>query len=262
MTLLEVIGVTKNFGGLLAVDNVSFHVDRGEIVGLIGPNGAGKTTLFNTICAFYRPSSGIVKFKGEKISGLKPHQVCRQGIARTFQISRSFYSMTALENVMIGKLFGRNAHENLKSAREEALQLMEFAGLAEKANMSVESLTSIDTRRLELVRALAANPEIILLDEVMAGLNPLEVAEAMELIKKVRANLGITVLMIEHIMKSVMGISDRVIVLASGQLLTEGSPQEVCNNSLVIEAYLGEPFLEETNQTGTCQSQPMKELSQ
>ena len=244
MTLLEGIGVSKHFGGLVAVDNVSFHVDEGEIVGLIGPNGAGKTTLFNVICCFYRLSSGIVKFKGEKISGLRPHQVCRKGIARTFQIARSFHSMTALENVMIGALFGMETHENLRSAREEALRLMEFTGLAAKADMPVESLTSIDTRRLELVRALAAKPEIVLLDEVMAGLNRLEVAEAMELIKKLRTDLGITVLMIEHIMQSVMGISDRVIVLANGQLLTEGPPEKVCNDPAVIEAYLGEPYQE------------------
>lgn len=244
MALLEVKGVSKHFGGLVAVDDVTFQVDSGEILGLIGPNGAGKTTLFNVVCAFYRPSRGIIKFGGETISNLKPHQVCRKGIARTFQIPRYFHSMTALENVMIGSLFGRDTHEDLRRAREEAMGLMEFTGLSAKADMPAESLTSIDTRRLELVRALAAKPHLILLDEVMAGLNPLEVTEAMELIKKLRSDLGITVLMIEHVMQSVMGISDRVVVLCNGQLLTEGSPQDVCNNPAVIEAYLGEPYQE------------------
>lgn len=254
MALLEGMGVSKHFGGIVALDNVRFHVDEGELVGLIGPNGAGKTTLFNVICAFYRPDSGIVKFMDETISGLKPHQVCWKGIARTFQITRSFHGMTALENVMIGALFGKDAHHNLDSAKEEALRLMEFTGLAGKANIPVENLTSIDTRRLELVRALAAKPKIILLDEVMAGLNPHEVAEAMELIKKLRADLGITVLMVEHIMKSVMGISDRVIVLANGQLLAEGTPEEVCNNPTVIEAYLGEPYIGEAYPEEASQS--------
>ena len=240
MRIIEGIDISKHFGGVLALNNVSFHVDEKEIVGLIGPNGAGKTTLFNVTCGFYSPDRGVIKFEGEKISGLKPHQICRKGIARTFQITRSFSDMTVLQNVMIGALFGKDAQKNVKGAREEAIQLMEFAGLREKAEMPVESLTSIDARRLELVRALAAKPKILLLDEVMAGLNPSEVSEAMELIQKLRDERGITILMVEHIMKSVMGISDRVIVLASGQLIAEGTPQEVSVDPAVIQAYLGE----------------------
>jgi len=239
MQLLEGIGVNKYFGGVTALSNVSFHVDEGEIVGLIGPNGAGKTTLFNVIFGTYLPNSGLIKFKGEKITGLKPHQICRKGIARTFQITKTFAKMSVLENAMVGALFGRDSKDDLKSAREEAMRLIEFSKLTEKANMLVESLTSADARRLELARGLAAKPEVLLLDEVMAGLNPSEVNQAMELIKKIRDDMGVTVFMVEHIMKSVMGISDRVIVLANGQQIAEGTPKEVSEDPRVVEAYLG-----------------------
>jgi len=242
MRLLEGEKVSKHFGGVAALSNVSFHVDEGEIVGLIGPNGAGKTTLFNVIGGVYSPDSGTIKFKGAKISGRRPHQISRRGIARTFQITKSFADMSVCENIMIGSLFGKERQRSLKVAREEAMRIAEFTGLGEKADMPAGSLFSADSRRLELARALAAKPDLLLLDEVMAGLNPSEVAEAMKLIKKLRDEMGITIFMVEHIMKSVMGISDRVIVLESGRLIAEGTPKEVSENPAVIEAYLGEPI--------------------
>jgi len=240
MHLLEGQEVSKHFGGIAALSNVSFHVDEGEIVGLIGPNGAGKTTLFNVICCTYPVDSGTIKFKGSKITGLKPHQVCRRGIARTFQITRSFANMSVRQNIMVGSLFGKESQGSIKIAQEEAKQLMEFTGLIGKADILAGSLISADARRLELARALAAKPEILLLDEVMAGLNPSEVAEAMKLIQRLKDEMGITVFMVEHIMKSVMGISDRIIVLDSGRQIAEGTPKEVSENPAVIEAYLGE----------------------
>ena len=240
MRLLEGEGVSKYFGGLGALRDVSFHVDEGNIVGLIGPNGAGKTTLFNVICCVHQPDSGTIRFRGEKISSLKPHQICRKGIARTFQIPRSFGNMSVLHNVMVGALFGKDHRGSLKDSRKEAIRLMEITGLREKADTPAGSLTSIDARRLELVRALAAKPEVLLLDEVMAGLNPSEVAEAMALIQRLRDETGLTIFMVEHIMKSVMGISDTVIVLDNGEKIYEGTPKEVSEDAKVIAAYLGE----------------------
>ena len=240
MHLLEGQNVSKHFGGITALSNVSFHADEGEIVGLIGPNGAGKTTLFNVICCVYPPDSGVIKFKGAKITGLKPHHVCRRGIARTFQITKSFANMSVRENIMVGSLFGKESKGSLKIAREEATRLMEFTGLIGKADIPAGSLISADARKLELARALAAKPEVLLLDEVMAGLTPSEVAEAMKLIQRLRGEMGITIFMVEHIMKSVMGVSDRIIVLESGRQIAEGTPKEVSENPAVIEAYLGE----------------------
>jgi branched-chain amino acid transport system ATP-binding protein len=240
MRLLEGENVSKNFGGVVALNGVNFHVDKGEIVGLIGPNGAGKTTLFNLISSVYPLDKGTIKFRGEKVTGLKPHQVCKRGISRTFQVTMSFANISAIENVMIGALFGKGSMKSLRAAREKAKSTMEFVGLMGKADIPAGSLISGDARKLELARALAASPDILLLDEVMAGLNPSEVSEAMERIRTLRSEMGITIFMVEHIMKSVMGISDRVIVLDSGRQIAEGSPKEVIANPRVIEAYLGE----------------------
>ena len=240
MRLLEAENVSTHFGGVAALSNVSFHVNEGEIGGLIGPNGAGKTTLFNLICCVYPPDSGTIKLRGAKGTGLKPHQVCRRGVARTFQVTKSFVNMSVRDNIMIGSLFGKESQGSLKIAGEEARRLVEFTGLMGKADILAGSLISADARRLELARALAAKPEILLLDEVMAGLNPSEVAEAMELIQRLRNEMGITIFMVEHIMKSVMGVSDRIIVLESGRQIAEGTPKEVSENPVVIEAYLGE----------------------
>jgi branched-chain amino acid transport system ATP-binding protein len=239
MPLLEGQNISRFFGGVRALSDVSFHVDEGEILGLIGPNGAGKTTLFNVICGTYPPSSGAVIFAGENISGLKPHDICRKGIARTFQLTRSFGNLSVLENVMIGSLFGKDCCKRMNPARSEAIELLEFGELKDKMNMSASSLIQVDARRLELVRALAAHPRLLFLDEVMAGLNPVDIVKSMDLVQKIRDEKGITILMVEHIMKSVMTISDRIIVLSSGQLISRGTPREVADDPAVIEAYLG-----------------------
>jgi branched-chain amino acid transport system ATP-binding protein len=238
MRILEGEGVTKNFGGLTAISNVDFHVERGEIVGLIGPNGAGKTTLFNLISAALVPKPGVIRFKGEKISGLKPHQICRAGIARTFQTVKVFGNMAVFGNVLLGSLFGRSIGMSSVDAAREAMESLEFVGLSALKAIPAKDITLANQKRLEVARALATKPELLLLDELIAGLNPTEIAEAMELVTKIR-DQGITIFMIEHVMKAIMGICDRLIVLHHGEKIAEGTPQQITNNQTVIEVYLG-----------------------
>jgi branched-chain amino acid transport system ATP-binding protein len=238
MQILEGEGVTKHFGGLTAISNVDFHVDQGEIVGLIGPNGAGKTTLFNLISAALVPKPGVIRFKGEKISGLKPHQICRAGVARTFQSVKVFGNIPVLGNVLLGSLFGRSTGMSSADATREAMESLEFVGLSAVRAIPAKDITLANQKRLEVARALATKPELLLLDELIAGLNPTETTEAMELVTKIR-DKGITIFMIEHVMKAIMGICDRLIVLHHGEKIAEGTPQEITNNQTVIEVYLG-----------------------
>ena len=238
MEICEGEGVTKHFGGLAAVANVDFYIKQGEIVGLIGPNGAGKTTFFNLISGALAITSGVIRFKGEDITGLKPHQICRRRVARTFQSVKVFPKMTVLENVLLAALFGTATDTRIPDSTAEALELLEFVGLSAKKEYVAKDLTVANQKYVELARALATKPELLLLDEVMAGLNPTEVTQVTELIKKIR-NKGITVFMIEHVMKAIMDISDRIIVLHHGEKIAEGKPKEIATNQTVIEVYLG-----------------------
>jgi len=237
--ILEGEGVTKYFGGLSAVSNVDFYVDQGEVLGLIGPNGAGKTTLFNLISAALVPKPGIIKFKGQNITGLKPYKICRLGISRTFQMVKIFANLPVFDNVRVGSLFGTSQKMSPAEAEKSTAELLEFVGLANESGIPAKDLTLAHQKRLEVARALATKPELLLLDELMAGLNQTEVSEAMGLVKQIRSK-GITVIMIEHVMKAIMNVCDRIIVLHHGQKIAEGTPHEIANSKTVIEVYLGE----------------------
>jgi branched-chain amino acid transport system ATP-binding protein len=236
MSLLEIREVSKRFGGLAALTGVSYSVNKGEILGLIGPNGAGKTTLFNVVNGFYPPSKGEVLFKGERISHLQPYQICKFGIGRTFQVVRPLQRMTVLDNV-IASAFLRA--KNKEEAKEMALEALRFTGLYEDKDLISKGLPLGKRKKLEITRALATKPEMLLLDESFAGLNPSEQNELIDIIRKVKAK-GITIMIIEHHMKVIMSLSDRVVVLNYGQKIAEGTPKEIGSNPLVIEAYLGE----------------------
>jgi len=235
--MLEAQGVCKRFGGLAAVNKVDLEIENGEIMGLIGPNGAGKTTFFNLISGLYKIDSGTITFDGKKISGRKPNEICRIGIARTFQTAKNFPGMSVHENVMMGALFGKRGQSHKKVVREVD-EILEFVSLSDQSGRHIPDLTLARQKRVEMARALATRPTLLMLDETMAGLNPTEVEEAMELVKKIRDS-GITIIMIEHVMRAVMNICDRIAVLHHGEKIAFGTPEEIASNSAVIEVYLG-----------------------
>ena len=239
--LLRTENVVKRFGGLVAVNQVSFELYEGEILGLIGPNGAGKTTLFNCINGIYRPEEGRIFFRDTDITGWRPWRLAHMGMARTFQIVRPLAELTVRENVMVGAAFGEKQMP-LRQAAKIADEVLEFLGLAPRADQLAGSLNVAQKKRLELARALAAQPRLLLLDEVLAGLNPTEVDEMVETIRRIRER-GITILMIEHVMRAIMNLSDRILVLNFGTLIAEGTPEEIAQNEEVIRAYLGDPKL-------------------
>jgi branched-chain amino acid transport system ATP-binding protein len=241
--LLSVQGVTKRFGGLQALTQVTFDLPEGQILGLIGPNGAGKTTLFNAINGVYPPEEGRVIFREKDVTTMKTYHHARMGMARTHQIVQPLNELTVRENVMVGACFGRE-NQSLAHAGETAEEVLEFVELANRIDQMAGSLNVAQKKRLEMARALASRPYLLLLDEVLAGLNPSEIGNMVETVKKIR-DRGITIIMIEHVMKAVMGVSDRIIVLDYGEQIAEGTPDEISNNEKVIEAYLGDPKLAE-----------------
>lgn len=236
MSLLSVRNLSKNFGGLRAVSRLSFDVEEGEIVGLIGPNGAGKTTVFNLITGFSLPSEGTVTFEGRTLNGLKPHQICELGLTRTFQVVQPFPDITALENVLIGAFI---RYPSTGAAERKALEVLDMVDLSHKTHELAKNLTLIELKRLEIGKALATEPRMLLLDEVAAGLNPVEIEEVLALVSQLHRQ-GIIFLLVEHVMKVIMSLSHRIIVLHYGEKIAEGSADEISRHPKVLEAYLGE----------------------
>jgi branched-chain amino acid transport system ATP-binding protein len=237
-TILEVNGLYKFFGGLTAVAGVDFHLEKSEILGLIGPNGSGKTTVFNLIAGVFKPDRGSIKLNGQDITGASSAAICQMGIGRTFQIPLPFARLTVLENVRLGRVYGSQPAESIEQAGIEADEILEFIGLKSKRLVVSGKLPLLDRKRLELGKALATRPEVLLLDEILGGLNPAEIDEAMKLVLAIRDS-GVTLVVVEHVMRAIMGISDRVIVLNSGAKIAEGPPKKIVHDKNVIEAYLG-----------------------
>lgn len=239
MALLEVENLSKSFGALQAVDDVSFDVEEGEIVGLIGPNGSGKSTVFHLITGLIKSDSGKIRYRGRDITGLKPYEICRAGVSRTFQIVKPFSEMSTLKNVMVGRAYGSSPARTMQEIEKESRELLEFTALASKASVQAGRLGLVFRKKIELARALATKPKLLLLDEVMAGLNPTEMMETVELLKRVRAS-GVTMIVVEHVMKALFSMTDRVVVLSAGEKIAEGTPREIAGNEEVIRVYLGE----------------------
>jgi len=245
--MLEIKGLTKTFGGLTAVSNVNLSVEEGKIISLIGPNGAGKTTLFAMVAGFLKPNGGTVLFENKDITNLKPHSICELGMVRTFQVTQPFAKLTTLENIMVGA-YCRTPDREL--ARERARAVAHQVGMTTALDQPADSLTVSGRKRLELARALATQPRLLLLDEVMAGLNPTEIDEIVDVIKKIRDS-GVTIFLIEHVMKAVMNLSDYAYVLNDGVRIADGTPTQIANNSAVIEAYLGQGAAEIMREGGS-----------